>query len=178
MNLRRIIAMSLLLAFSFGTSWGQGEESWEDLEKHRKQVRRALNHVRPLTVFDLITFHFEGSTIHLGGFTLTPHTRSEAEARVRSLKWVESVENNIEVLPLSNVDNKIRKAAKAKLLKLFPQAFSIRRASIRIKVKRGEVTLYGMVNSKVRAEAAANQIRALPLVRSVENQLMVRLKDA
>ena len=82
----------------------------------------------------------------LGGFTIGLGVIREAEGRVKTLEWVEEVENNIEQVPLSAGDRPIR----------------------------GKVTLVGLVESELLKGVAEVRTQSVPLVRSVDNQLVVR----
>ncbi len=92
----------------------------------------------------------------LGCFTIGLAVRQEAEGRVKSLEWVEEVVNNIEQLPLSASDRRIRADVYSRLARNVPRTFSGNRALIRIGVKRGEVTLVGLVESELLKGVAAS----------------------
>ncbi len=62
----------------------------------------------------------------------------------------------------------------SRLAQHVPRTFSGNRALIRIGVNRGEVTLVGLVESELLKGVAEVQTQSVPLVRSVDNQLVVR----
>jgi len=147
---------------------------FEEAQANLRAVVRQLNRVTPITAFDYIAASVQGNKVILSGFTISMGSRSEAEARVKNLDWVEEVENNIEELPLSGSDNQIRAQVHSRLSRWLPRAFSGNRAEIRIKVSHGEVTLVGLVDSELDKGVAETQTGSVPFVRSVTNQLVVR----
>ncbi len=62
----------------------------------------------------------------------------------------------------------------SRLARNIPRTFSGNRALIRVGVNRGEVTLVGLVESELLKGVAEVQTQSVPLVRSVDNQLVVR----
>ena len=66
----------------------------------------------------------------------------------------------------------------SRLARNVPRSFSGNRALIRIGVNRGEVTLVGLVESELMKGVAEVQAQTVSLVRSVDNQLVVREKSS
>ena len=150
----------------------------EQVQLNLRAVIRQLNMVGYITAFDYLTASVQGNKVTLGGFTIGLGVIREAEGRVKTLEWVEEVENNIEQLPLSAGDRRIRADVYSRLLQHVPRTFSGNRALIRIGVNRGEVTLVGLVESELMKGVAEVQTQTVPLVRSVDNQLVVREKSS
>ena len=150
----------------------------EQVQLNLRAVRRELNMVSYITAFDYLSAGVQGNKVILSGFTIGTNVGQEAEGRVKNLEWVEEVENNIELLPLSGGDRQIRAAVYSRLLQHVPRTFSGNRALIRIKVNRGEVTLVGLVESELMKGVAEVQTGTVPLVRSVTNQLVVIEKSS
>ncbi len=146
----------------------------EQVQLNLRAVIGQLNRVAYITAFDYLAAGVRGNTVILSGFTIGLGVKREAEGRVKSLEWVEEVENNIEELPLSAGDRRIRADVYARLARFVPRTFSGNRALIRIKVNRGDVTLVGLVESELMKGVAEVQTQTVPLVRSVDNQLVVR----
>lgn len=127
------------------------------------------------SIFDYIGFQLSGDIVILSGFTIQEGLKAESEKVVRSLEWVKHVVNRIEVLPVEPNGSRIRGRAESVLKDTVPQAFPEDRADIRIKVKDTDVTLVGSVH-KIhgrRLENAVSQIRGLPSVSSVTNQVRI-----
>jgi len=140
-----------------------------------KEVGHELRMLPYYTIFDDISYRVEGGTVTLFGAVTNPSLKSDAGRVVKGVEGVETVQNNIEVLPLSPMDQQIRRAV---FRAIYGQpGFEIygyqALPSIHILVKNGHVTLVGVVNNegdKTRAGIAANSV---PNVFSVDNHLQV-----
>src|SRR5438045_7468747 len=75
-----------------------------------RRVRHELVTLPYYGVFDNLAYSINGNTVTLYGQVVRPTTRSDAERRVKRLSGVTRVVNNIQVLPLSNFDDRIRAA--------------------------------------------------------------------
>ena len=73
-------------------------------EKIRKEIIRLPNY----GVFDHLSFGMRGSTVYLRGFASRPTLKSAAERVTKNVEGVEEVQNEIEVLSLSGVDDDVR----------------------------------------------------------------------
>ena len=127
------------------------------------------------SVFDNLAYKVNGYTVTLEGQVTQPTTKSDAEKSVKKIEGVESVVNNIEVLPLSPMDDGIRRAVyRAIYSQPGLEMYSLRAVpTIHIIVKNGQVTLTGAVansGDKDRAGIAANGVSG---VFSVTNDLQV-----
>ena len=139
------------------------------------QVRHKLVMLPFYSLFDNLQYKVEGTKVTLLGQVLRPDLKDDAEAAVKHIEGVEAVDNQIEVLPLSTMDNQIRRA---EVLAIYRapgmDIYAIRSVQpIHIIVKNGHVTLEGVVasqNDKNIAGIAANEV---PNVFSVTNNLRV-----
>ena len=77
-------------------------------QRIERQVRHELVMLPYYGVFDNLAFRVDGNTVTLYGQVTRPTLKSDAENVVRNLEAVENVANNIEVLPLSPNDDRIR----------------------------------------------------------------------
>jgi len=59
-------------------------------------------------IFDNITYKLDGSNVTLYGQVVRPSLKSDAENAVKHIEGVEQVDNQIEVLPLSRMDDRLR----------------------------------------------------------------------
>jgi hyperosmotically inducible periplasmic protein len=75
-----------------------------------QEVRHQLVMLPYYTIFDDLGFRVQGSTVTLEGQVTNPVLKSDAENVVKRVEGVTNVVNNIEVLPLSPMDNQIRRA--------------------------------------------------------------------
>jgi hyperosmotically inducible protein len=143
-------------------------------EQLAKKVRKELVTLPWYGVFDNLEYQIEGSTVTLSGQVVQPSTRSDAERRVRKLKGVERVVNNIEVLPLSNFDDSIRANTYRALFGWNSPLFRYGRGanpSVHIVVNRGHVTLEGVVSGEGDRRMAYILANSVPGVFSVTNNL-------
>ena len=144
-------------------------------EKLAKEVRHQLVMLPWYSVFDNLAYKVEGDKVILAGQVTRPTLKSDAEAAVKSIEGVASVVNNIEVLPLSPMDDQIRRAVyraiygDAGLSRYSTQAVP----SIHIIVKNGHVTLEGVVDTEADKNLAYLHASAVPNVFSVTNNLVV-----
>lgn len=140
-----------------------------------KEVRHELVMMPFYGVFDNLSFKVDGSTVTLLGQVTRPTLKSEAENRVKGIEGVERVQNNIEVLPLSPNDDRIRLAvARAIFNQSSLQQYSLRAVPpIHIIVKNGNVTLEGVVAREMDKNIANLQANGVSGVFSVTNNLQV-----
>ena len=179
MNLIKRKLTGLLMAFALATSVAVAAPSDSDRETGDaatiKQIRKKLVTLPYYGVFDNLGFEIDGSTVTLYGQVVRPSTRKDAERRVAKIEGVERVINNIEVLPLSAFDDRIRirtLRAVARTGGLF-RYFQGVNPSIHIIVNRGHVTLEGVVSGKGDSQLAYIAARGVFEVFSVTNNLRV-----
>ena len=165
-----------------------------------KDVRKAILTLPEYSVFDYIHFAIKGRTVILKGEASRPTLKSAAENVVKKIEGVESVQNDIDVLPNSPNDDRIRAAVYYRIysqpsLQKYtsnrgPQFNSLTRRTmgitydppigyhaIHIVVKNGNVTLVGAVDNSSDAALAGMQANLTPGVFSVDNDLFVTSKD-
>jgi BON domain len=127
------------------------------------------------SVFDNLAFRVEGYTVQLYGQVVDPALKSDAEASVKHIEGVEKVVNNIEVLPPSGMDDRIRHHEYRAIYGfdgLNKYAWGTV-PSIHIIVKSGHVTLVGVVDNPADKRMAEIQAKGVPGVFSVDDQLQV-----
>jgi hyperosmotically inducible protein len=140
-----------------------------------QQVQHELLMLPYYNVFDNISFRVDGTNVVLQGEVTWPVLKSDAGNVVRRIPGVTGVTNNIEVLPLSPFDNRVRLAT---YRAVFGHGSLYRYAmgavpSIRIVVKNGNVTLEGVVNSDTDRNLAGLYANGVSGVFSVTNHLRV-----
>ncbi|HEX8634124.1 MAG TPA: BON domain-containing protein [Pyrinomonadaceae bacterium] len=139
-----------------------------------KRVRKELVTLPYYGVFDNLAYKVEGDTVTLYGQVVRPSTRSDAARRVAKIEGVERVVNNIEVLPLSGFDDRIRVEAYRAVFNaggLYRYAMGAN-PSVHIVVNRGHVTLEGVVANRMDKQLAEFAARGIPGVFSVTNNLI------
>ncbi len=140
-----------------------------------QEVRHRLVMLPYYSVFDNLAYQVDGATVTLMGQVTKPVLKSDAENAVKRIEGVEKVVNNIEVLPLSPNDDRIRRAV-YRAIYSFPslQMYALQAVpSIHIIVKNGHVTLIGVAATKMDKDAAGIRANGVPGVFSVDNQLTV-----
>ena len=141
----------------------------------KKEVRHELLTLPWYSVFDNLAYSVNGNEVTLSGQVVQPTLKSDAENAVKHIEGVEKVNNQIEVLPTSPMDDQIRRA---EYRAIYSQDLLSRYGvgnlqSIHIIVKNGHVTLEGVVDSQQDKDAAALYANSVPNVFSVDNHLMV-----
>jgi hyperosmotically inducible protein len=126
-------------------------------------------------VFDNIAFKLNGYTVTLLGQVARPSLRSDAENVVKHIEGVEKVDNQIEVLPPSPMDDGLRRRL-FRAIYGYPSmekyALGVQKP-IRIIVKNGHVTLEGVVDSEGDKNVAGLRANGVPGIFSVINNLQV-----
>ena len=184
------------------------QEEAEPAEAKQQQVLKLAQEVRKQIVtqpqygvFDSIHFVIEGDTVILRGSASRPTLKSGIENSVKRIEGVSKVTNEIEVLPTSPNDDRIRAAVYASVYGYAPlQRYtsnrggprgipSVARAAggitndppmgyhaIHIVVKNGNVTLTGVVDSDTDLALAGMRANLVSGVFSVDNDLQVATK--
>jgi hyperosmotically inducible periplasmic protein len=140
-----------------------------------KEVRHQLVMLPWLSVFDNLEYKVDGSSVLLIGQVTRPVIKSDAESAVKRVEGVQSVSNQIEVLPLSPMDDQIRRAEYRAIYGFGPlETYSLRAVPpIHIIVKDGHVTLEGAVATEADKDIANVRANGVPNVFSVTNNLHV-----
>ena len=133
-------------------------------ERLAKEVRHELVMLPYYGVFDNLTFKVDGSSVTLIGQVTRPTLKSDADNVVKGVEGVTQVNNQIEVLPLSPNDDRIRRAVYRPIYanSVLATRYGFRAVpSIHIIVSGGRVTLEGAVATeadKTLANMRANQV--------------------
>jgi hyperosmotically inducible periplasmic protein len=139
------------------------------------EVRHELNMIPQFTVFDNLAYRVDGGTVTLFGQVRNAIVKDSAEARVKHLEGVERVDNQIEILPASFNDDRIRRRV-AEAVFNDARLFNYRIQAvppIHIIVKNGHVNLVGMVRTQADKDSAFIRANGVSGVFSVENNLQV-----
>jgi hyperosmotically inducible protein len=144
-------------------------------ERIVKEVRHELLMLPYFGVFDYIAYKVTGPTVTLLGQVVRPTLKSDAENVVKRIEGVEKVDNQIEILPPSPMDDRLR-------LQLFQAIYQYPalqkyelgvQKPIRIIVKNGRVTLEGVVDNETDKNLAEMRAKGVPGIFSVTNNLQV-----
>jgi hyperosmotically inducible protein len=140
------------------------------------EVRHQLVMIRWLSVFDNLQYRIDGNNVTLSGQVTNPVIKSDAEKSVKGIEGVGEVSDQIEVLPVSEMDDQIRRAEYRSIYS-FPSLekySTMAVASIHIVVKGGQVTLEGVVDNQSDKNAAEIRAKTVPNVFSVQDNLQVQ----
>src|SRR5512142_448820 len=103
-----IFAGVLLAVVVTCVAQGQQEPSARGQERIAREVRHELLMLPYYGVFDNIGYKVNGYEVTLVGQVVRPSLKSDAENAVKHIEGVEKVDNQIEVLPPSSMDDRIR----------------------------------------------------------------------
>jgi hyperosmotically inducible protein len=145
-------------------------------ERITHEVRHELVMLPQLTIFDSVQFKVDGSKVTLMGQVVNGSIKDSAEKVVKSVEGVETVVNQIEILPASQNDDRIRERV-ARAIFNDNRLFRYSMGSvppIHIIVKNGHVTLEGVVNSQTDKDTAFLRANGVSGVFSVTNNLQVQ----
>jgi hyperosmotically inducible periplasmic protein len=169
-----ILFAGLLALATFGTAQ-DAQLSAKSQERIVKEVRHELLMLPYFGVFDYIAYKVTGPTVTLLGQVVRPSLKSDAENVVKRIEGVEKVDNQIEVLPASPMDDRLR-------LQLFQAIYQYPalqkyelgvQKPIRIIVKNGRATLEGVVDSETDKNLAEMRAKGVSGLFSVTNNLQV-----
>lgn len=189
-----------LLCITYCAGLAMAQNSEEQVLRLANEIRKQVVTLPNYGVFDDIHFAIKGSTVILKGEASRPTLKSSVENVVKKIEGVSTVQNEIEVLPLSPNDDRIRAAVYARIYRAptlqrytsnrGPQWISLTRRvsgitndppigwhAIHIIVKNGNVTLKGVVDNSGDLAMAGMQANMTPGVFSVDNDLQVAKSD-
>ncbi len=148
-----------------------------DAELQTKLIR-AIEYDRVgygTTAFNAISVNVRDGVVTLGGQAYGPVDADSAVAVASNTKGVRDVVNDIQVDPLSPIDDRIRVQAFRSIYG-FPSLnkYAVDPGKpIRIAVQNGNLTLYGAVDSQADKDAAGIRANSVPGVFKVVNNLQV-----
>ncbi len=142
-----------------------------------REVRHELLMLPYYGVFDDLEYRVDGHTVVLQGYVISEHsaTKDDAERVVKKIEGVDKVVNNIEVLPPSPMDDRLRVQLYRKIYGYGP-LFKYANQSIppiHIIVKNGRVTLKGVVDNATDKNLVGMLANQVPGVFEVTNDLRV-----
>ena len=144
-------------------------------QRIEQEVRHQLLMLPYYNVFDNLAFKVNDGTVTLLGQVTWPAVKSDAEAAVKQVEGVTKVVNDIQVLPPSPMDDRIR-MAELRYIYSAPgfDRYAIQPVpSIHIIVDNGHVTLEGVVASQADKQIAGMRANSVPGTFGVTNNLQV-----
>ena len=149
------------------------------MSRIEQEVRREIVMLPFYSLFDHFAFRVDGETVTLMGKVSRPTLKSDAENVIKRIEGVEKVKNEIQILPLSANDDRLR-------LTLYQaiyghsalQTLAIRAVPpIHIIVENGNVTLEGVVANEMQKDIANAQAHGVSGVFTVTNNLRVETES-
>ena len=175
-----VVAAAMIAPLGGGVSALAATAQKNQEPQTEQQITREARHQLLLlpyyTVFDNLSYQVNGDTVILQGQVVRPTLKSDAEAAVKSVSGVNKVVNNIQVLPVSPMDDQLRRAefraiySEPSLSKYGWSALP----TIHIIVNNGHVTLVGVVDNEGDKNLAGLRANQVPNVFSVTNDLRVQ----
>lgn len=176
--------MAIMLCLSVvGLAWGQqavqGSQSSAADQRAQERTSREVYHelvtLPQLSIFDNLSYKVDGSTVTLLGQVRNPVLKDDAERAVKGIEGVQKIDNQIQILPPSPNDDRIRRQVARAIFnddRLFPYSMGSL-PSIHIIVNGGHVDLEGVVNNQGDKNEAGIRTNSVPGVFSVQNNLRV-----
>src|SRR4029434_7034398 len=149
--MKKLIATAFLSMMIAAMSVTAKPVNAEETDKTVKKIRKELVTLPFFGVFDNLAFKYEDGVVTLYGQVARPTLKKDAERVVEKVAGGENVVNKIEVLPLSAFIDRIHLATDRAIYRqpgLDRLAFQAV-PPVHIIVKNGNVTLEGVVNSKM-----------------------------
>ncbi len=140
-----------------------------------REVRHELVMLPYYGVFDNLLYRVDGSTVTLMGAVTRPTLKNDAGNVVKNIEGVERVDNKIQVLPLSSMDDGLR-MAEYRAIYGHPglDRYAMQAVPpIHIIVDNGKVTLEGIVANQGDKDMAGIRANTVSGVFSVVNNLRV-----
>jgi hyperosmotically inducible periplasmic protein len=166
--IKYICAIALLAT---GAAFAQNDEA----ARLTKEVRHELVMLPYVGVFDNLAYSVDGHNVALYGQVTRPILKKDAENAVKRIEGVASVDNQIEVLPLSMHDDRLRRHLYRAIYGYGPlnrYAMPVLKP-IRIIVKNGHVRLEGVVANPGDRSIVNIRANGVHGVFSVTNNLQV-----
>jgi len=173
---RAKIAIAAILATSLGIADHKNAQGYE---RFVREIRHELVMLPYYGVFDNLTYAVDGYKVTLQGQVTRPTLKADAERVVKNIEGVQQVTNNIQVLPISPNDERVRLAA---YRTIYSHPALNRYAlnaipPIHIIVNNGNITLEGVVANEGDKNIAGIQANSVPESFGVTNNLRVEGKE-
>jgi hyperosmotically inducible protein len=175
-----IFSMAALASPTIQDNQPTGALSQKSIDRIIKEVHHELVMLPFYGVFDNLAYKVDpDGTVTLLGQVARPTLKSDAEKAVKGIEGVEKVVNNIEILPTSLNDDRIRRAAyRAIYGNSVLSQYQLRAVPpIHIIVKNGNITLEGVVARQMDKQIAGIQANGVHGAFSVTNNLAVEEQE-
>ncbi len=140
-----------------------------------KEARHAVNMYYAFGMFDNVTFEVDNGALTVGGQVTQPFKKGDLGRILEKVKGVAELQNNLEVLPNSMFDDRLRQQVARAIYgdPFFTPYRDLALPPIHIIVKNGNVTLEGVVINEMDRTKAGMAADLAGLAFSVTNNLRV-----
>jgi osmotically-inducible protein OsmY len=147
----------------------------ESDQKLGEEVIKEIRKYARFTVFDDCSAYIKEGKVALFGWVTEPYKKTEIEKRMHKIIGIQEFKNDIEVLPVSTSDQRLRDALYRRLYSdsTFSDFASMPIPPIHIIVAGSRVILTGVVGTQLHKQKAESIIRSTPGVLSLESQLRI-----
>lgn len=196
----QLLAMAVAMTAVVSMRPAAAQPRDERADTVRSEIRKELLQLPYYSVFDFLAFKYDRGTAVLMGYAYAPALEEDAERAVKRVAGVDTVQNNVEQLPPSQMDDQTRWReyyaiySDPFLSKYAPGAAMLwghrhrfggfagiwgdgfepaGNYPIHIIVKNGRVSLMGVVDSDSDRTIAEMKARGVPGTFEVKNELVV-----
>jgi len=179
MRVKSLVSLGTLLSLLCLSAAAQDTQRSQPSAKSEDRIIREVRHELLMLpyfgVYDYIAFKVDGATVTLIGQVVRPTLKSDAENVIKRIEGVEKVDNQIEVLPPSPTDDRLR----TRLFRAIYQFPALQKYElgvqkpIRIIVKNGRATLEGVVDNEGDKNLVGLRANGVSGLFSVTNNLQV-----
>jgi osmotically-inducible protein OsmY len=147
----------------------------ESDQKLGEEVVKEIRKYSRFTVFDDCSAFIKEGKVALFGWVTEPYKKTEIEKRLHKIVGIQEFKNDIEVLPVSLSDQRLRETLANRLYRdsTFSDFASMPIPPIHIIVSGSRVILTGVVSNQLQKQKAESIIRGTPGVLSLESQLRI-----
>jgi hyperosmotically inducible protein len=179
-----LAAVVLLVVSALPAAVAQRDPAARGTENFERWLKEEVHHQLALlpwfSVFENLEYTVKGSEVTLSGQVVQDRTKEEAADRVKNIEGVTKVTNNIEILPASPNDDRIRRAAFRAIygdpaLSIYAHGSIL---PIHIIVKNGHVTLEGVVMNEGHKQLVGMRVLGISGVFSVTNNLRLEPRES
>lgn len=149
-------ALAILIAAALlGGTTVEAAQDRKDLQIYR-DIAKQVERYTQFTIFDTVDVSIDRGRVILTGWVTMPYKKDDIERRVRAVDGVTSLENGIQVLPVSTFDDELRFRIARAIYgnSAFWNYAALPNPPIHIIVVNGRVTLAGVVQSNVERQLA------------------------
>jgi hyperosmotically inducible protein len=150
---KKTVALLLVLVFYSAATASAQERN--DLQIFR-DISDSVHRYAQFSIFDGIEASVTQGRVVLDGWVTMPFKKVDIDRRVRAVEGVQSVDNRIQVLPVSQFDDELRFRIARAIYgnSAFWNYAAMANPPIHIVVNGGRVTLQGVVQSNVERQLA------------------------